>query len=140
MNRITLIVLFALLITSSCDPGVSHDKIIENHSDYNLEVTIYPTDYGTDIENEFYDSLHFLIPMHTESVIGEAGGLGQNSNYKGCRTQADSIIARVFGNDSLTVNINLADSNNWSFKILETTYKDGGVNECRIVITNADIE
>ncbi len=121
----------------SCDPGVRYDKIVENNSDHDLTIYIYP-----DSSNRYsyiYDSASLSIPRHSETSIAKTTRLGQTREFKDCNTYADSIKSKVDDNDSLKVTINIGDKANWKFTILKKAWGDGGTCECRLKITNADI-
>ncbi len=135
-TNILLILYFALftIILTACDPGVKYTKVVRNDSDFDLTVYIYPESKVGD--GSFYKFDTIQIKNHTEASVYEVSGLGQTFEYENCNTYADSIFARVIGIDTLDYVINLHDKSNWIFSVLDKTFKEGGICECRISITN----
>jgi hypothetical protein len=137
MKTNRLIFLYAALFTSllaACDPGVEYHKVIQNDSDCDLMIYIYPETRDGSGSFYVYDSLR--VNKHTEAIIFDYGGLGQTFEYKDCSTYADSLFARPAGNDTLKLNLNLNDPLRWTFSVLDRTFKQGGTCECRARITN----
>ena len=117
---------------SSCDPGVRYDKVIQNDSDHDLILTIYP-----DSVSRFYtmyDSTIVRIPKHSEVSIAGITRLGQKREFQDCSTYADSIRCKVMNNDCVTLTKNVGDKSNWTFKVLQDDWGDGGICECRCII------
>lgn len=135
INRLPLLLIMLVAVTFiSCDPGVQYNKVIQNDSDYDLEVIIYPESrpgYGT-----MYTDDSLVIYRHTEASILDAGGLGQTFEYEDCDTYADSIVINVVDNDTLDLIISPDEPSNWVFNVLKETYKQGGTCECRLTIRN----
>jgi hypothetical protein len=125
--------LFTIILTA-CDPGVKYNKVVQNDSDFDITVYIYPESKVGD--GSFYEFDSLQINNHTEASIYEVSGLGQTFEYEDCNTYADSILARIIGNDTLDLNINLNDKSQWIFSVLDKTFKQGGTCECRVRITN----
>jgi hypothetical protein len=135
-----LITGFAIfLLLSACDPGVSHKKIIENHSDYDLAMVIY-IDSNVLSHAHDYARDSFLISKKNDMIIYEENGLGQTTEYDDCSTFVDSIRVYVIGNDSLHLALDLNDQTKWTYTRLSKSFKKGGKCECRIRITNEDIQ
>ena len=134
-NRLAILffALFTIILTD-CDPGVKYKKVVQNDSDFDLMIYIYPESKVGD--GSFYKLDSLQINSHTEASIYEFSGLGQTFEFKDCNTYADSIFAKVKGNDTLDLNINLNDKSQWIFSILDKTFKEGGTCECRVRITN----
>lgn len=130
---ISFFALFTIILTA-CDPGVKYNKVVQNDSDFDLTIYIYPESIVGDGSFYTFDSVQ--INNHTETSIFEYSGLGQTFEFEDCNTFADSIFARVIGIDTLDYVINLNDKSKWIFSILDKTYKEGGVCECRAIITN----
>jgi len=118
----------------SCDPGVKYDKIIENDSDYDLLVIVYPDSKSG--ASTFFKGDSSVINKKTLTSIFEYSGFGQTFEYEDCNTHADSIITKIVGYENLNLSIDLNDELNWTFSILDRTFKDGGTCECRVTITN----
>jgi hypothetical protein len=134
---ILCIALFAIILTA-CDPGVKYNKVVQNDSDFDITVYIFPESKVGDGSFYKYDSIR--INNHTEESIYEVSGLGQTFEYDDCSTYADSIFARVTGNDTLDIEFDLNDKSQWVFSILDESFKDGGLCECRVIITNEMIK
>lgn len=128
----------ALVMLSSCDPGVTYHKVIENQSDYDMVLYVYPKPVERWHFEYQFDSI--TIYHHSEVAIAEYSSIGQNSQFEGCDTKTDSIVTSIIGADSLRLNLNLVDSTLWTYKRIRQLARDAGECECRIVITNADIE
>lgn len=120
-----------LLFLSACDPGVHHTKIIENRSDYDIRVYTYKDSIQED---------YFLIDRHSSDTIFETGHLGTTEDYSDCSTRVDSIRVEIAGHDSLHVTLDLNDSAKWTYYRLSKTFKGGGQCDCRIRISNEDIQ
>jgi hypothetical protein len=134
-NRLSIpfFALFTIILTA-CDPGVKYSKVVQNDSDFDIMIHIYPeSKVGS---GSFYTFDSVQINSHTETSIFEFSGLGQTFEYEDCNTFADSIFARVIGNDTLDLNLNLNNESKWIFSVLDKTFKEGGLCECRVRITN----
>ena len=137
MRTNKLVILFFTLFTiilTACDPGVKYTKVVQNDSDFDITVYIYPESKVGD--GSFYKFDTIRIKNHTVASVYEVSGLGQTFEYEDCNTYADSIFARVIGVDTLDYVFSLNDKSNWIFSVLDKTYKEGGTCECRIRITN----
>lgn len=137
MNNIPILVTaIALLALSACDYFSGKQKIIENRSDYDLQVRVH----GGIRSYYYYDSI-FLVPHNSELQISDYST--QKGTYETdiCEIHADSITATIINNDTLSVTINLSDTANWIYRAISINEKHGrGESECRRIITNADIE
>jgi hypothetical protein len=131
-----IIIFFALItiILTACDPGVKYTKVVQNDTDFDITVYIYPESKVGD--GSFYKFDTIRINNHTEASIYEVSGLGQTFEYEDCNTYADSIFAGITGNDTLDVDVNLNDKSQWIFTVLDKTFKQGGTCECRVRITD----
>jgi hypothetical protein len=134
-NRLTILffALFTITLTA-CDPGVKYNKVVQNDSDFDLMLYIYPESIVGD--GAFYEFDSLQINSHSKASIYEVSGLGQTFEYEDCNTYADSIFAKVSGNDTLYLNINLNDRSQWIFTVLDKSFKQGGTCECRVMITS----
>ncbi len=129
--------LFTIILTA-CDPGVKYTKVVQNDSDFDITVYVFPE---SKVGNgSFYKFDTILINNHTEVSIYELSGLGQTFEFEDCDTYADSIYTRVTGIDTLDIEINLNDRSQWVFSILDESFKEGGTCECRVRITNEMIK
>ena len=50
------------------------------------------------------------------------------------------LIGNVISDKPLNLSIDLNDNSNWFFNVLEESFKQGGVCECRIIINDSDIK
>ena len=126
----------ALIIAalSSCDPGIKYNKIVQNDSDHDLKIYVYPdTSIGW---SNLYKADTFLIIRHNQISIAEYSSLGEANEFEGCDTYADSFSIQVLDNDTLHVNLNLKENSNWTFSRIKKGFKDGGECECRVIISN----
>ena len=130
---ISFFALFTIILTA-CDPGVKYNKVVQNDSDFDLTIYVYPESKVGDGSFYTFDSVQ--INNHTETSIFEYSGLGQTFEFEDCNTFADSIFGRVIGIDTLDYVINLNDKSKWVFSVLDKTFKKGGLCECRVRITN----
>lgn len=124
----------AITFMQSCDPGVSYSQIIHNNSGYDIWII----NSGSTNDGYFYDANFdsVLIIKNTEQIIFTTGGLGQTTEFEDCDVIFDSLTSRVNNFDSFFLDIDLNDKFNWTFHILNHTFKDGGTCECRLIIEN----
>ena len=132
--RVFFVFSFIIISFVSCDPGVKYDKVIQNDSDFDLLIVIYPDSKSGD--ESFFKNDSIVISRKSVSSIFESSGLGQTFEYEDCNTYADSIVTKIIGNESLDLSIDLNDESNWIFSIIDRSFKDGGTCECRVRITN----
>jgi hypothetical protein len=118
----------------SCDPGVKYDKVIQNDSDFDLLVKVYPD--SSSGASTFFKGDSIVINKKTITSIFEYSGFGQTFEYEDCKTYTDSIVTKIMGNEGLNLSIDLNDKLYWTFSILDRTFKEGGTCECRVKITN----
>lgn len=118
----------------SCDPGIRFQKIIENRSDYDVQVYVYRD------TSQYYEVSYltdsFLIGNHSEMVLAERGGIGQYYKFSDCQLYADSIEIKVVNNDSISLNIDANGSANWHFRRTKAGTNGGGECECRLMLSN----
>ncbi len=140
MQKSIFSLLFAILVLSlfcACDPGVQYSQIIENQSDYTLH--ILPRD-SVQVRGNLllFDSL--MASPGTEIQIVDHGEIGQVAQFADCPFYSDSIRISIEGSDSLQVKIAVHDPTTWTYRILDESFNGGGICECRLVITNTDIQ
>lgn len=122
---------------SACDPGVQYKQIIENQSDYTLH--ILPRD-SVWAQGNFLQSDSLMASPGTEIQIVDHGEIGQVAQFADCPFYSDSIRISIEGSDSLQVKITVHDPTTWTYRILDESFNGGGICECRLVITNTDIQ
>lgn len=140
MQKSIFSLLFAILVLSlfsACDPGVQYTQIIENQSDYTLH--ILPRD-TVQVHGNFSPFDSIMASPGAEAQIVDYGSLGQVSQFEDCPFYSDSIRIRIEGSDSLQVKIAVHDPTTWTYRILDESFNGGGICECRLVITNTDIQ
>lgn len=130
----SLFISIIIVQLTSCDPGVSYAKIIQNDSDYDISIVVHGG------EPYYYSADSFYIEKHSEETIMAHGGLGQTLEFEDCSIYADSITSEVMNSDSLKTTYDLNNLSLWNFSILNKTYGSGGTCECRIVLRNEQIE
>ena len=128
------LILIVLTILTSCDPGVSYSKIIQNDSDYDIIISVHNG------ESYYYSIDSLYVVKHSEETIMAYSGLGQTFEFEDCNIYADSLTSQIANNDSLKLILDLNDQSNWNFSILNETFKSGGTCECRIILKNEDVE
>lgn len=136
--QIGILIVILTIILSSCDPGVSYDKVVENTSDYDLIVRVYPD--SNDYRHFYYETNSFFIAKHSQVTIAGYHHIGEVGEFKGCDTYADSIMVEIPEYDSLALTLELNQPINWTFHRLEKSIGGGGVCECRIIVSNNNIQ
>jgi len=133
-----LVLGITILSFSSCDPGLSYSKVILNDSKYDIKIISVDTPRANVYNVYEFDTL--LVAKHSSEVIASEGGIGAIATYSSCNQFNDSIYAIIVGFDSLHLNIDISDSMNWTYLIIEETNNGGGTCECRLKITNSMIK
>jgi hypothetical protein len=124
---------FNLIVMNSCDPGFAYNKVIQNDSDFDVIIRVH----GASID---YSADSFYVSKRSEEAILVGSGLGQTFEFEDCNLYADSLTASVADTDTMKVLTELNDLSNWTFSVLNKTFKGGGTCECRIIINNDQIE
>lgn len=126
-----------VLLCSSCDPGVSYRRVLQNDSSYDLVVT--PLDSNRSLWGlEFGDSL--TIPVGEAANLIESNGLGVVSDYEDCYPRIDSIQVQIASAPSLGLNFEINDNTLWNYIVISEDKYGGGECECRMVILDEHIE
>lgn len=130
VQSFTLAIIILIVVTLiSCDPGVTYNKIIQNDSDFRLEI------YSCgDTAKHMYS-----IPDHSEMSINGYEGLGQAFEFENCDYYTDSMVVKIYNKDSLHLSFDINDRSNWTFRRIKKQFKDAGECECRVRIENQDI-
>lgn len=121
-----------LFFLVSCDPSTNYERIIDNQSSHDVWV-LSNNDYPI-----YSDSI--LILHNTKTIISSDYSIGQVSSYSNCGFPDSTITSIIYGSDSLQVTLNFNPASSWSFNIHEEHRNGGGSCECRLVITDNDIE
>ncbi|MFZ4462720.1 MAG: hypothetical protein ACOYN5_02680 [Bacteroidales bacterium] len=130
--KIVSIILIVNLV-ASCDPGFAYSKVIQNDSDFDVIIRVH----GASID---YSADSFYVSKRSEEAILLGSGLGQTFEFEDCNLYADSLTASVADTDTMKVLTELNDLSNWTFTVLNKTFKGGGTCECRIIINDDQIE
>ncbi len=138
-NHFFLFLVVSILISlSSCDPGVSYSRVLENDSQYDLKLFIYRKNSISCKVRFFSDTV--IVEKNSIKTVAGYNGLGQTFEFQNCESCADSIVLKVVGNPSLKSTVNLNDPALWNFRVLKKTFKSGGTCECRLIMTNDKIK
>jgi hypothetical protein len=132
MKLLQFIFIASLFVTLliSCDPGVDYSRIVQNSSSYDLFL-IHEFD-------SIYDTA--IIEKNSEYSVYAWDAIGRTSEYENCHPeQLGSFSLKVIGYDSLNIVIDLNNPTLWTFSVLDKTVNGGGKCECRIIISDFDI-
>jgi len=118
----------------SCDPSVTFHRIIENNSDYTLQLVVNKNNGTSDTTNiEQNQEIEFLHEDHR----------GRRSEHENCENRNfffDSIHLIVKDDSSKTINADPIGKDNWVFSTSKKTMNGGGYCNCRLIVTNSMIE
>ena len=121
MKKLMLMILGIIMLFAACDPDVHYYEIVQNDSDFDVKVLV-----RTKIHAQI-DTL--VIEKKTRKIIFSKDGPYSFNYFENC-----NIILPIYFNDS----IKIIPANEWNFKIIKKeNYRDGGVCECRLILTNA---
>lgn len=136
-HYISLILGIAILFFSSCDPGVDYRQIVQNDSKYDIMLIVDTAHINVHFGYTF-DTL--LIAKHSNVVIACEQGLGTTNGFSSCNSFNDSVYTKIVDNDHLHLDLDLNNSSNWVFDVLDESMGGGGECECRIKITDSMIK
>ncbi|MFN5416910.1 MAG: hypothetical protein ACK5B9_07625 [Flavobacteriia bacterium] len=109
---------------------------MENNSNHNLKFYLYRSDgFG---QNELIDSI--LIPKKSQVVIYEGGGIGTVDEYSFCGSYIDSIASNFVDTDTLILKKDPNLLANWKYIEINKSKNGGGECECRLYVSDSDIE
>lgn len=77
----SFLALFTIFLTA-CDPGVKYTKVVQNDSDFDITVYIYPESKVEDVL--FYKIDSIRINNHPEASVYVVWELGQTFEYEDC--------------------------------------------------------
>ena len=132
----SILILLSFLIVS-CDPAVEYDKIVQNNSDYDVQVLRgigYWYLNGTDTVYTPIDTL--TVKKNSSRVIFHELGIGSVYDYQDCQLFIDSMPLLVYYSDSIKIIPNIHKMNHWDYNIIKKYKNRGGVCECRMILTN----
>ncbi len=133
MKRYLLFLALGVLL-SSCDPGVSYERIIENNSSHDIWIITGNNDHPGFTQDSF------SISTNSEMVISSYDFLGQTSDFEDCEMVDSSLVGGIVGNEALSISKDLNSASSWSFSVLKRTSMGGGDCECRLKLSDADID
>ena len=129
--------LFSFLLLIACDPSVKYTMVIQNATEYDIAVT----KTGTDTEwTEFSRGDNLIIAPDFGKIVSDYFGVGSLDEFESCPFRSDSFLLKVDGIDTLSVKLNVYKSANWEYDLLEKPFLGGGSCECRLTISDEDIE
>jgi len=139
-NRASVLCWIVIILLTSCYPNTYHELVFQNDSSYDIWV----------IENHYYivDSIPYdtdstYVKSGTEEVFDVASGeVVTLADFDTCLKhirQHKFLSCVVANNDSLEVQIDMNDPNNWVNTVFEVRRKGSGSCECRITIDDTDI-
>lgn len=131
---LTILGVITFISLSSCDPGVGYNRVLQNDSQYDIELRIHKKNSSSCQYVYLSDSI--IVDKKSEKILYSYNGLGQTFEFDNCETCADSIVLKVAGNPSLKSTVDLNDPNEWTFRVLKKTFKSGGICECRLIMTD----
>lgn len=135
-----LIFVCFLVSLASCEPNVEYKRIIQNDSDYDIWIINPfggPPSNSSDCRRVTFDSI--AIARKTSYSI-EGGTVNQSVDFfSNCPILClDTLNSRVHNRDSLELSISLYPTNSdWKYAVLQPG--DNGACECRLIISNSDI-
>ncbi len=124
------IILIAILLLMSCDPGHSGNSYVRNESSYSLKLK-----YKTYQKNDTI----IIIPPYTVLNILHFGGLGSGQDFDCCPCELPEISLSV-SDSSKTIVKNIDEHKNW---VLANPNHRRFENEeiiCDFVIEDTDIQ
>ncbi|MDC0584571.1 hypothetical protein OAO55_02450 [Bacteroidales bacterium] len=130
---------------SSCDPSLSHKRIIQNNTDKNL--TLVVVNAGDEISDLRYDSLYydtirasmimqFEILANSAKTLIDFNTIGVVNDIKNCLIDCEQI---GFDTTSFIVNKDLSIMSNWTKSVEEEQNNGAGTVTCYFKIENTDI-
>lgn len=136
MKKIFLPFTLLILTLGACDPALDWSKLVKNDSDHDVWIAFGPLDNPNHLN---HDTIY--INKNSEVLIKSGGGIGSVGYYPGvCSIVSDTFYSKVITADSLKLDIDFANDDNWAY--VETTkYSNGGgVYECTLIITNEHVK
>lgn len=127
---ITVFLFFGL---SSCDPAVTYSRVIENNSNYDLEIVV------DNLSGGVLDTV--IIASGSEYVIEHSQHIGRTSDHESCQYNFTQILdLDVATIDTLDVIVDPNDSQYWKFTVLDSKLAGGGICECRLSLNDSAIQ
>lgn len=135
--RQILLSTFFLVFIASCDPGVEYSHVIQNDSDFEVNVLNGAGRWyweGADTIHLSPDTI--VISKKSSKTIYTSDGIGTVYDFVNCDFQWDSVPMLVYLNDTIKIIPNINAMEGWDFRIIKEYKNEGGVCECRMVLTN----
>lgn len=135
------LLLFTLVLISfmSCEPTVEYKRIIQNDSDYDIWIMnpYFTGNFETSCRNILLDSV--AIARKTSYTLEVQTSYRSTDFFNDCPFIClDTLNTRIHNRDTLSLRTELYPSDpKWEYKALQAG--DNGACECRLVITNSDI-
>ena len=134
-----LLIVIILMSFSSCDPGVTYSRVLENNSQYDLELHIFKRKDSLSCRYS-YLSDSIIVEKKSVKTMAAYSGSGQTFEFENCESCADSIVLKVIGYPALKSTVDLNEPAFWNFRVIQKTFKSGGTCECRFIMTNERIK
>ena len=137
-NFLKVFVLSGVVLFTSCEPAVEHNRIIQNNSDFEVKILTRIGMWYMDGTDTIFSPIDTItIGKNTSKRIAGEGGIGTvRGSYTDC-VYRDSMPMIVYFNDSIKVFSNVNNMNYWNFRIIEESrIGGGGISECRMILTN----
>jgi len=129
---------FVLILLTSCDPGVTYSRVIQNNSDFEVKVisqTKAPWYLdGKDTVYNLPDTI--IIHKNATTAIFSENSIGYVIKYQDCDFPYEPMPAIVYFTDSIKSIPNILNVNGWNFRIIKEDRSGGGICECRLILTN----
>jgi len=148
MTRIFQILGLLVVLLTSCYPRTHHETVVENNSSH--DIIIYEKWYYADV-SEFEDSTLALYDADThliekgtcEALFVEGSEVAELSDFDTCLRYHNGIIivlsSKVVGTDSLSIQTDINDIDEWTLTIRDRRRENTGDCECRLTIDNTEI-
>lgn len=126
-NTSVILLLIATLILPSCDPGLTGNLKVFNHSDSVITVTV----------KSYSGSKNFTIPPDSNALVKTIGRLGDKSEFKCCPCEADTIyISTASG----SIKKDASQTDHWTIPNSSKLKRFGGEEiRCELHIMPSDI-
>jgi hypothetical protein len=112
----TLVPVLFLVLLTSCDPGVVNKFVVENRTDSEIKIESILKSGNRNITET--DTIHIVeLSSQTKSFIVEYGEIG-SAHDKGINF-LEGIDTLIIKSEYKTLNKNIFDRNNWTFKVIK---------------------
>ena len=138
--------LLTVLLTG-CVPNTYHETVIQNNSTY--DILVYEKWYHGDVSEWpdsslalFQSDTHLIKTGTSEALFVSSGETAELSDFDTCLRISSGIIvlsSKVVGYDSLSVQTDINDIDEWVFTVRDRRKENTGDCECRLTIENTDL-